>query len=83
MKILCTLAVLCLLAACTTGCATGLSPGGAKLTGDQLAATMKDIATDPKCGHTDTLNVILGPVPSGSLFLQRQCPGPPAPQPAK
>lgn len=66
------------LGACQTGCGTIPGTGGPSLNGDQLAAAMKDIAMDPNCGHTDTLNVILGPVPSGSLFLQRQCPGPAA-----
>lgn len=70
------------LAATTGGCATGLgAPGGASLNGNQLADTLRAIATDTACGHTDRLNVILGPVPSGTIFLERSCPGPAAAPP--
>lgn len=61
-----------------SGCAGMPGTSGASLNSDQLAEAVKSIAMDPNCGHTDTLNVILGPVPSGSLFLQRLCPSPAA-----
>lgn len=34
------------------------------------------IAQDPSCGHSDVLDVILGPVPSGHVHLERACPQP-------
>lgn len=50
------------------GALTG-SPGGS-----QLSEAIKAIATDPNCGHTDRLAVALGPVPSGTVYLERNCP---------
>jgi hypothetical protein len=40
----------------------------------ELLATLKAIATDPSCGHVDRVNVTLGALPSGSVFLERNCP---------
>lgn len=41
-----------------------------------------EIAKDPNCGHTDRINIILGVVSSGSIFLERNCPMPAAKPPA-
>lgn len=56
------------------GCGTVTGGGNA-----ELLAAIKTMATDPNCGHTDRLNVTLGALPSGSVFLERNCPMPAAP----
>ena len=62
---------LCLpLAACLTGCMHGAAGDPA------LMDKLTELAKDPNCAHRDTINVILGPVPSGTILLDRNCPGP-------
>ena len=58
-------------AACLSACSSipGMSGGN----GSQLSDALLKIASDPSCGHDDELHVILGPVPSGSVDLKRQC----------
>lgn len=47
----------------------------------ELLDRLTELAKDPNCAHRDTINVILGPVPSGSILLDRNCQQQPA-QPA-
>lgn len=72
--ILAALAVACAaLCACSPLAAMTGAPGRG---GSELSEAIRTIATDPNCGHTDRLNVTLGPIPTGSIFLERNCPGP-------
>jgi hypothetical protein len=71
------LIVIAAISAATMGlsaCA-GMPMVGTGASGDWSKAAL-EIAKDPNCGHTDTLSVQLGPVSTGSVFLQRSCPGP-------
>jgi hypothetical protein len=67
------IAALALSSCGTLGAVTGGRDDG------KFAEAIMAIATDPNCGHTDRLNVTLGPVPSGSIFLERNCPAPERP----
>jgi hypothetical protein len=61
------LAVACLT---VSGCAGfGLPSAGSASIND----TILKIATDPNCGHSDELHVILGAVPSGTIDVKRIC----------
>lgn len=59
------------------GCAVVLSAGltacmGLPGTGgSDWAKAAVEIAKDPACGHTDVLDIMLGPVPSGHVHLER------------
>lgn len=55
-------------ALCLTGCSTTTSAN--------LAAAMKEIASDPRCGHVDRITGNLGGLSANSLnvFLERTCP---------
>ena len=53
---------------------TGCMHGAAGNT--ELIDRLTTLASDPNCGHRDTINIILGPVPSGSILLDRNCPVP-------
>lgn len=39
--------------------------------GSDWSKAAVEIAKDPSCGHTDILDVMLGPVPSGHVHLER------------
>lgn len=70
------------LAACValSGCA-GMPTAGA--TNTDVIGAIKEIASDPRCGHTDRLQGNLGGLGGNnlSLFLERTCP-PATPAPA-
>lgn len=56
-----------------SGCSTAAGGNG------QFLSAITEIAKDPKCGHTDRVNVVLGPISTGSVFLERNCPAPATP----
>jgi hypothetical protein len=72
MKILIALA-LSAAAACLAGCGT-LTGGESSL--DTFNQTLKELATDPRCGHTDRLQGNLGGLTGNNLsvYLERTCP---------
>lgn len=80
MKILLALA-LSASAACLAGCGT-LAGGGSSL--DTFNQTLKELATDPRCGHTDRLQGNLGGLTGNNLsvYLERTCPAAMNPSPA-
>jgi hypothetical protein len=73
LPLLAGVALACLLSGC------GSLSGGSNA---ELMTTLKAIATDTNCGHTDRVNVILGPMPTGSLLLERTCPPVPPADPS-
>jgi hypothetical protein len=59
---------------------------GAGSNNSALTDGLLKIATDPNCTHADVLDVMLGPIPSGHIHLERSgcatpagVPAPPAP----
>jgi hypothetical protein len=54
-----------------SGCASLGVPGAGN---SGLTDAALKIAQDPNCGHSDTVDVILGPVPSGHVHFERSCP---------
>jgi hypothetical protein len=56
-----------LLAASLSGCAGLPGAGG----GTDWAKAAMEIAKDPACAHTDILDIMVGPVPSGHVHLER------------
>lgn len=65
-----------LAAAClaVSGCA-----GVNSASSTQLSDTLKAIASDPNCGHTDRVQGDIGGLSSGlHVFLERTCPARPA-----
>lgn len=72
-----------LLAGCALAClalsltACALPGLGANADTQKAAwAAVKDIVTDPRCGHTDEAELIFSPAPSGHVKVARNCPGP-------
>lgn len=59
--------------------ACGTIPLGNDQTGKSWADAAIEIAKDPKCGHTDRIDIDLGIVSKGKIFLERACTSP-APQ---
>lgn len=77
MRIL-TLAALAAASLAMTAC--GTIPLGNDQTGKSWADAAIEIAKDPKCGHTDRIDIDLGVVSKGKVFLERACTQPqPAP----
>ncbi len=75
------LPIVCVAALALTGCA-GLPGSGASNT--DIVGALKEIASDPRCGHTDRLQGNLGGLGGNNLsvFLERTCPpAPAAPEP--
>lgn len=62
---------LLLLTACVA--LSGCSSTGSS---SEFTKAILEIAKDRACGHTDRVNVVLGPLASGSIFLERNCPAP-------
>jgi hypothetical protein len=57
-----------------SGC--GTIPIGNDQTGKSWAQAAIEIAKDPKCGHTDRIDIDLGIVSKGKIFLERACNAP-------
>lgn len=63
--------------AATSGCAT--LPGGATGLDPKFLEGVKDVITDPKCGHDDKFNATVGAagIPaSTTVSAERHCPAP-------
>lgn len=68
MKTLLTAGALALVCIATSACST---LGGAGGSNAALTDALLKIATDPNCTHSDILDVMLGPIPSGHVHLER------------
>lgn len=65
-----------LAAALALACAPLALSGCATAAGTTLSDAMKEIASDPRCGHTDRIQGNLGGLSANnlSLYLERTCP---------
>lgn len=67
-----------------TGAALALTACSTMGTGNaDVIGTLKEIASDPRCGHTDRISGNLGGLGGNNLnvFLERTCPAPAAAPP--
>jgi hypothetical protein len=78
LRIITTAAAAAALALSLSACATaGLGkPTGKDGQQQSWAAAAVEIAKDPNCGHTDDIDIMLGPISQGHVKLQRNCPVP-------
>lgn len=76
------IALACAAALALSACATaGLgTPAGNDGKQESWAAAAVEIAKDPNCGHTDDIDIMLGPISQGHVKLNRTCPVPAAKQ---
>ncbi|MBW8814053.1 MAG: hypothetical protein JF588_11565 [Caulobacterales bacterium] len=65
------LATACAAAVLGLSACAGLPIGAGGGAGGDWASAAIAIAKDPACSHTDVLDVMLGPVPSGHVHLER------------